>query len=299
MKYYLPDHIFTNILDFAFPHYNKYNHTILYNSLINELVKSNINCKNIRIDINYYRKSYKSKNQKDQLINQLYMFKNKYNICIFNSLRKHNIKMKKQLKIKEHNIRKKKQLKEKILKSINYEKIYNTYNIGDIIVFYKNKYPTKVKINNQPTIQNKTIKHVGFQFSNYRRYYYHSWCNISHEELNLPYYNINIPFTIFFRVVRKTSKTLFIEKVPAIYEKLTNSLQPNMNSYYACRTVKFKIIPDLNTPSQNKLEQISFRYIELDKYKKELEENKLPIISKFDKNNEYFFYGKKYSWYLQ
>lgn len=300
MKYYLPENILKHILDYAFPHYNQYEHNLLYKSFIYQILLSNVECQKVRIDVNYYRKKYKSRTKKDQLIGQLYLFKNNYNICIYDSLRKHNIIMDEKNKIKQKNIREKKELKEKVLKSINYQNIYNTYNIGDIIVFYKNKYPTKIKINNETTIQNKTIKDIGFTLNSSHRYYYHSWTNITEEESELPYFNVNIPFTIFYRVIRKTSKTLFIEPIPAIYEKLMNPLQPNLNlnSYYSCRTAKFKIIPDLNTPSHNKVEKLSFRYIELDKYKKKLEDNKLPIISKFDKNNDYLFYGKKFCWYL-
>lgn len=298
MKYYLPEYILTHILDYAFPHYNQYEHTLLYKSFIYQILLSNVECQQVKIDVNYYRKKYKSRTKKHELISQLYLFKNKYDICIYDSLRRHNIIMDEKNKIKQQNIREKKELKEKVLKSINYKNIYNTFNIGDIIVFYKNKYPTKVNINNQRIIQNKTIKDVAFNLNSRRRYYYHSWANISEEESQIPYFNVNIPFTIFYRVIRKTDKTLFIEAIPAIYEKLSNPLQPNMNSYYACRTAKFKIIPDINTPSQNKVEKLSFRFIELDKYKRKLEDNKLPIISKFDKNNDYLFYGKKFCWYL-
>ena len=58
-------------------------------------------------------------------------------------------------------------------------------------------------------------------------------------------------------------------------------MQPNLNlnSYYSCRTAKFKIIPDLNTPSHNKVEKLSFRYIELDKYKNKLEDNNTQLVN--------------------
>ena len=47
----------------------------------------------------------------------------------------------------------------------------------------------------------------------------------------------------------------------------------------------FKIIPDINTPSQNKVEKLSFRFIELDKYKRKLEDNKGNLRNfKFPKN---------------
>lgn len=304
MKYYLPAHILTDILDYAFPHYNQYDHSLLYKSFINELIKSNelmnsnIYNTNVKIDINYYRKNYKSKNTKSDIINQLYIFKNKYNICIYDSLRKHNILMQKKHKINKIIIENKQRLKERIIKTINYKQLYNTYNIGDIIVHYKNKLPTTVKINNQQTIQNKTIKHVGYHFYNCRRYYYHSWANVFQEESEIPYFNVNIPFTIFYKIIRKTNKTLYIEPIPAIYQKITNSDQPNIHSIYSCRTAKFILIPDLNTPSQNKVESLSFRYIALDKYKKELEDNKLPIIGIYDENTNYLFYGKKFCKFL-
>ena len=73
---------------------------LLYKSFIYQILLSNVECQKVRIDVNYYRKSTKVE-LKDELIGQLYLFKNNYDICIYDSLRKHNIIMNEKNKIKQ------------------------------------------------------------------------------------------------------------------------------------------------------------------------------------------------------